>query len=126
MRVLTAQFSRHRGDPKQILSHPAVLLHARRRRLFGDVRNSTPVLDYTARDVYISHTPSKKISGNDMSKGAAVVAVVFLSVLTAGLVTGIKRPQTRGQRHVNISNISTHTQPQFAEIMRRVVDVPVE
>lgn len=105
MRVLTAQFSRHHhGDLKQILSHPVVLLHARCHRLFGDVRHSTPVL--AACDVYISHTPSKKISGNDVSKGDGVVAVVFLSVLTAGFVTGIKRPQTIGQRHVNISDDS--------------------
>jgi len=39
-----------------------------------------------------------------VSKGDGVV--VFLSVLTAGFVTGIKRPQTRGQRHVNIANDS--------------------
>jgi hypothetical protein len=78
MRVLTAQFSRHCRDLKQIHSHPTALLHARR-RLFGDVRNSTPVFGYGALCTY--HTPSKKISGNDVSKGA-VVAVVFLTVLT--------------------------------------------
>jgi len=61
-----------------------------------------------------------------VSKGAAVVAVVFLSVLTAGLVTGIKRPQTRGQRHVNISNNSTPPPFPITGIMQRAVGVPVE
>jgi len=59
---------------------------------------------------------------------AAAAAVVFLSVLTAGPATGIKRPQTRGQRRVNISNHlypHTHTHPPIRR-RSRAAGVPVE
>ncbi|KAL4096661.1 hypothetical protein QTP88_021574 [Uroleucon formosanum] len=107
MRVLTAKFSlSSRGPeadpqpPRGIITCTSPPIVWRRQKLDACPRLRRAMCTY-------HHTPSKKISGNDVSKGTTVFAVVFLSVLTAGFVTGIKRPQTRGQRHVNISNNST-------------------